>query len=210
MFGGWPWSKHTPAFRPQSGCGARGVEDRSAAAWRGCLGEGARPPPRVRGLPLPSRPPGASTERLAALQPAPSPRGSGLRACGAQPRPRPGQRCVSQPPSPSRCQARFCFLEALKGTFAPFILFSSRRPDSLRGSPERPFGLTPRTAPVPRAATPAPQVKRSESLPVRAWSAVGSSQLLAPPCAVALEAGGGGEWVLVAAPWSRRAQPPSS
>lgn len=126
--------------------------------------------PQTRGTPTPEP---LRTRPLRAAQLAPSLPGSGRRACAARAArfpPRPAVRLAAT--SPTRCHARFCFLEALNRTGTAFMSFSCSRRDSLRESPVRPtLGLTPLTSLLLSATSPAPEVKKSESFAVRPWSA---------------------------------------
>lgn len=102
---GAPRRGRVRALWPQSGRNARGGEDPSAAARRGCPGEGARPPLAVWGLPPASRSEPPRARRLHAMQRAPSLQGSGRRACGARPCPPPwpAERLAAAKPQPVSC-----------------------------------------------------------------------------------------------------------
>lgn len=180
----------------------RGSPERSGAArWSG---EGASSSAGVWGLHPRAAPSRSGRANCAQGLGRPSRRGTRRGACGA----RPG---ASLPPSPSPSLARLRVLEVRNGLHTPFVSFSSRRPGSLRG------GLGHRTAPrvdfpdVPPALGGDPQLpklKEKRDTPSARLECGPEVPNFSPSLGVVvLEVG---KWWWFVAPWTHRAQPPSS
>lgn len=153
-------------------------EDPSAAARRGSPGEGACPSLSL-GTPTSERP-------------------RARRACEA--RPDPPRWLALRLATCSRAQAgamrTFAFWRReTERLFPSFLVLESRLSSGSSRTPDPgKSGSTPRRSLLPAAVTPDPEVKRSQSLPVRAWSAVPKF----PTCRLALEGGvgdGDGWWL---------------